>query len=90
MVTLEDRVPVDDLAVRARDVQLSRVVLTLIGAIATAIGWAIGRAFISIGWAVGRGWLIAAYFAEAVIYGFRMGAKLPPPAQSPPGTSGNP
>lgn len=78
--------PVDELAQQARHVRPGRVLLTVIAAVGTAIGWGIGRFFLSIGWVAGRTWLIGAFFAEAVIYGFRGGARLPQPEpKQPPG-----
>lgn len=77
MTAMADRVPVDELKGRARQVRPGRVALIVIGAIGTAIGWAVAKFFLSAGWLAGRAWLTGAYFAEAVIYGFRAGAKLP-------------
>jgi hypothetical protein len=81
--SIMDRVPVERLTADARTVQLSRVLLTVLGALGAAIGWTVGRTFVAIGWTAGRIWLTGAYFAEAVIYGFKAGAKLPmtPPEQ---------
>ena len=64
-----------------------RVVLTVIGAIGTVVGWITGRGLIFIGWFFGRIWLVGAFFVEAIIYGFRVGAKLPltPPDLPPQG-----
>jgi hypothetical protein len=70
---------VDQLISKSREVRPGRVLLTVIAAIGTAIGWAIGRFFLAIGWLAGRAWLIGAFFTEAVIYGFRGGAGLPQP-----------
>ena len=67
------------------------MLLTVIAAIGTAIGWGVGRFFLGIGWLAGRTWLIMAFFAEAVIFGFRGGAKLPQPVpQEPPSQGGTP
>lgn len=57
-------------------------------ALGTAIGWTIGTVLLTIGWVAGRVALIASYFAEAVVYGFRIGSKMgpkqmPQPAQPP-------
>ncbi len=76
MTTLTD-FTVDQLQEQARHVRPGRVLLTIIAAVGTAIGWAVGRFFLSIGWLAGRTWLILAFFTEAVIYGFRGGAGLP-------------
>jgi len=86
MSALTESIPADELAARARDVRPGRVVQTVIAAIGVAIGWVIGRFFRSIGWLAGRTWLIGAFFAETVVYGFREGAGLPQPApEKPPG-----
>ena len=88
MTTLAEHVPVDELDARARQVRPGRVALIIIGAIGTAIGWAVARFFLAIGWLAGRIWLIGAYFTEAVIFGFRTGAGLPvgrPTEEQPPG-----
>jgi hypothetical protein len=60
------------------EITLPRAVLWPFAAVGTAIGWSVGRILVAIGWAAGRVWLIMAYFAEAVIYGFRMGAMIGP------------
>jgi hypothetical protein len=75
----------DDVLARARSVRPSRVLLTVLGAIGTVLGWVPGRAFVAIGWLAGRSFLIGAFFVEAVIYGFRQGAMLGPrqPEQPP-------
>lgn len=86
MAFTAENIPVDDLAARARQVRPGRVLLIVIGAAGTAIGWVIAKFFTTAGQAAGRAWLIGAFFAEAVIYGFRVGAKLPvvPPQEQPP------
>ena len=84
MSALTEPVPVDELAARSREVRPGRVVQTVIAAIGVAIGWVTGRFFRSIGWLAGRAWLIAAFFAETVVYGFREGAGLPQPAAKEP------
>lgn len=73
----------DDILADARQVRLSRVLLTVLGAIGTAFGWLVGRTFVVIGWIAGRTFLTGAFFVEAVIYGFRAGAMLPPRAIPP-------
>jgi hypothetical protein len=75
-----DPATVDELVAKSREVRPGRVLLTVLAAIGTAIGWAIGRFFLAVGWLAGRAWLIGAFFTEAVIYGFRGGAKIPQPA----------
>ena len=61
-----------------------RVLLWPVVALGTAIGWAWGSLLTGLGWVAGRMWLILAYFAEAMVYGFRMGAKLGPKVVPPP------
>jgi hypothetical protein len=86
MSALTESIPADELAARARDVRPGRVAQTVIAAIGVAIGWFFGRFFRSIGWLAGRTWLIGAFFAETVVYGFREGAGLPQPVpEEPPG-----
>lgn len=70
--------PTEQFLADARQARLSRVLLTVLGAAGVAAGWGIGRFFTSIGWVAGRAFLIGAYFTEAVIFGFRAGAHLPP------------
>lgn len=79
-------VPVSELAGKARQVRPGRVLLTVIAAAGVAVGWTVGRFFTGLGWLAGRAWLIGAHFAEAVIWGFREGAKIPQPArqETPP------
>jgi hypothetical protein len=60
------------------EVTLPRAVLWPIAALGTALGWAAGRLLIMLGWIAGRAFLIGAYFAEALVYGFRMGAQIGP------------
>jgi hypothetical protein len=84
MSSWTESIPADELAARSREVRPGRVVQTVIAAIGVAIGWTVGRFFRSIGWAAGRTWLIGAYFAETVVYGFREGAGLPQPALKEP------
>lgn len=73
----------DNILADARQVRPSRVLLTVLGAIGTALGWATGRTFVADGWIAGRIFLTGAFFVEAVIYGFRAGAMLPPRAIPP-------
>ena len=61
-----------------------RVLLWPAVALGTALGWAWGSLLTGLGWTAGRTWLILAYFAEALVYGFRMGAKLGPKVVPPP------
>jgi len=84
MSALTETVPVDELAARSREVRPGRVAQTVIAAIGVALGWTVGRFFRSIGWLAGRTWLIGAFFAETVVYGFREGAGLPQPAAKEP------
>jgi hypothetical protein len=84
MSALTESIPVDELADRSREVRPGRVAQTVIAAIGVALGWVIGRFFRSIGWLAGRTWLIGAFFAETVVYGFREGAGLPQPMPKAP------
>lgn len=55
-----DRVPVDDITDRARQVHLGRVLLTVVAAVFFSIGWIAGAAFMAIAWcgtAVKVGWV---------------------------------
>ena len=74
-------IPVGEIAGRARQVRPGRVLLTAVSAAGVAIGWCIARFFRSAGWLAGRtwavSWIVLAYFAETVIYGYREGAGLP-------------
>lgn len=79
MTTLADRIPVDNLSERSRKARPGRVLMTAVAAIGVAIGWAVGVFFRSLGWLAGRTWMILAFFAETVVYGFREGAGLPQP-----------
>ena len=79
MTTLADRIPVDELTGRSRETRPGRAAMTVIAALGVAIGWAVGMFFRSLGWLAGRTWLILAFFAETVVYGFREGAGLPQP-----------
>lgn len=76
MTALADA-PTEQFLADARQVRPSQVLLTVLAAIGVAVGWGIGRFFTGIGWIAGRVFLTGAYFTEAVIYGFREGAKLP-------------
>ena len=82
-MTVITEVPTEQFLAGARQARLSRVLLTVLGAVGVAAGWGIGRFFTSIGWLAGRTFLIGAYFTEAVIFGFRAGAKLPPKQPEP-------
>ena len=84
MNTWADRIPADELTKRAAEIRPGRVAQTVIAAIGVAIGWAVGMFFRSLGWLAGRTWLILAFFAETVVYGFREGAGLPQPAMKAP------
>lgn len=61
-----DRVPFDDITAAARQVQLSRAVLTLIAAVLYAVGWVSAKL-------VGGLWLAAAWSVAAVQVGWREG-----------------
>ena len=66
--TLLDRVPVDEITARAREVKPGRTVLTLIAAVLFGMGWVAARVFavlwlaftwswaaVSVGWAAAHG-----------------------------------
>ena len=61
-----------------------RALLWPVVALGTVIGWTWGALLTGLGWVLGRTWLILAYFAEALVYGFRMGAQLGPKVVPPP------
>lgn len=93
MTTATESFPVDELAAGARDRAAlagpGRVIATVIGAVFAALGWTAGRGLVIFGWLAGRTWLALAYMTEAVVFGFRNGAGLPPkgvPEQPPPGS----
>ena len=70
---------VDDLrSLEDRDVRLPRALLAVLGALGFALGWAAGRFPVALGWVAGRAYLVGAFWIEAVIFGFRQGAMLPP------------
>lgn len=74
------------------EIALPKAVLWPVAAIGTAFGWVTGRILVALGWVVGRAFLIGAYFVEALVYGFRMGAMLGPkqlPSKRPPKTLDN-
>lgn len=57
-----DRVPVDDITERARQVDFSRVLLTLLALIPFLVGWLAGSLFMAVAWtgaAVKAGWMQA-------------------------------
>lgn len=60
------------------EIHIPRPLLWPTVALGTAIGWTVGTILLTVGWTAGRITLIASYFAEAVVYGFRMGAKMGP------------
>lgn len=73
-----DAVPAEQLLTDARQVKPGRVLLTILGALGIALGWSVSKTLTGIGWTTGRVFLTGAYFVEAVVYGFRAGANLPP------------
>lgn len=79
MSSWTERIPVDELSARSRSDRPGRAVMTAVAALGVAVGWTIGMFFRSLGWLAGRTWLILAFFAETVVYGFREGAGLPQP-----------
>jgi hypothetical protein len=74
----------EDTEMTAPEITIPKPLLWPTVALGTAIGWTIGTILISVGWTAGRVALIASYFAEAVVYGFRVGAKIGPKQFSPP------
>jgi len=78
MTTAE--LPVDELRERAasRSFRPGYALAAATGALFAALGWLAGRSLVVLGWTGGRLWLTGAYLAEAVIFGFRSGAGLPP------------
>ncbi len=50
MTTLEQRIPVDAITTRARQVRAGRLLLTLLAGFFYAIGWTVGRAFYALAW----------------------------------------
>jgi hypothetical protein len=82
MTTATESFPVDELReiARTRKFRPGRAAATAAGWFFAALGWLLGRFLVIAGWAAGRVWLSLAYMAEAVVYGFRSGAGLPPKA----------
>lgn len=80
MTTATESFPVDELRERAgtRKFQPGRATATAAGWLLAALGWLLGRSLVITGWLAGRTWLALAYMAEAVVFGFRSGAGLPP------------
>ena len=79
--------PADEIGARARQDSPARALVTAVLAMLFGIGWGLGRLLLLIGWLGGRTWLILAYAAETIAYGFRQGAGLPvaaAPAEAPP------
>lgn len=78
MTTAE--IPVAELRERAasRRFRPGYALAAVTGALFAALGWTAGRSLVVLGWTAGRAWLMSAYLAEAVIFGFRSGAGLPP------------
>lgn len=74
--------PVDELRERAesRRFRPGYALAAVTYALLAALGWITGRGLVVLGWIAGRTWLSLAYMAEAVIFGFRNGAGLPPKA----------
>jgi hypothetical protein len=83
MTTAE--IPVAELRERAetRQFRPGYALSVIIAWICAGLGWTAGRGLVVLGWTAGRAWLIGVFMAEAVIYGFRNGAGLPP-SPSPP------
>lgn len=60
------------------EIHIPKPVLWPVVALGTVLGWVPGRLLVALGWVAGRVFLIGAYFAEAIVYGFRMGALIGP------------
>ncbi len=59
VTSIAERVPVDEITARARQVRAGRLLLTLLAGFFYAIGWTVGRAFYALAWcavAVRVGW----------------------------------
>ena len=84
MASWTERIPADELAARAAEARPGRALATAFAAIGVALGWALGRGLRCLGWLAGRSWLILAYFAETVVFGFREGAGLSQPVAKAP------
>jgi hypothetical protein len=87
MTTATTSFPVDELRERAEADRFrpGRAAATAVGWFFAALGWLAGRFLVIAGWAAGRTWMMLAYMAEAVIFGFRNGAGLPlPPPKAAP------
>lgn len=81
------RIPVDELRKLAASDRFrpGYALATVLAWFFAALGWLAGRGLVLLGWLAGRTWLTLAYMAEAVIYGFRNGAGLPPKTAPEPG-----
>lgn len=54
-----DRMPVEDISIRARDVRIGHVVLALLALVPFMLGWTAGKTVLAIAWlglAVKAGW----------------------------------
>lgn len=91
MTAATEAFPAAEIGARARQDSPVRALVTAVLAMLFGLGWGLGRLLLLIGWLGGRSWLILAYTAETVAYGFRQGAGLPvTPAPSPAETPPNP
>jgi hypothetical protein len=73
-----DRVPVEEITERARQVRFTMVLVTAI------LGF-----FFAIGWLAGHAWLAAALCAVSVRYGFRQAVPAKPPREAQPDLRGS-
>lgn len=78
MTTVLDRVPVDQINARARNVRFRRVVLTVIAAVLYGAGWVTHKtlawSLYGIGWAAakvfGAAWTALTWMGQAVVVGW--------------------
>lgn len=78
-------VPVDAISARAREARFTRALVTVLATFFFVPGWVTGRSLVALGWAAGRAFLAGAFLTEALVFGFRQGAKLPLKSAEPPG-----
>lgn len=64
MTTILERVPVDRITARARDIHFWRTVLTLIAGLLFGVGWLVAKLFIVL-------WLVLTWSAAAVQVGWQ-------------------
>lgn len=68
---------------RTRDLHIGRAMAAAILYPFFGIGWLLGRGLLMLGWFAGRIWLVLAFMAETVAFGFRQGAGLPAEPEVP-------